>query len=205
MLSITIGTSSKFDDIAVSLVGALVADVVSLVVRTPADLLAIRLQVGTLESDNGDVDTTEIAGDWFSDAIKRLPAVILTDLPYLLMRITLNGLVAQGNEGFGRYELIYIVTACTCAVLTTPFDVARTRILIDSNDDPTDGIDGGSGQGLIMTMQTVMKETDGGFRNLFRGWFERLVYLGVAVAWLQPIIILAYLFIRDALLLEWFD
>lgn len=54
-------------------------------------------------------------------------------------------------------------------------------------------------------MQTVMDESEGGARNLFRGWFERLLYFGIAAAWLQPFFILSYVGIRDAVLLEWFD
>jgi hypothetical protein len=204
MLSMTLKTATKSDDIAVAIIGALVADVVSLIVRTPADLLAVRLQVGSIDSE-GVTDDSEIVGDWFSDAIKRLPAAILTDLPYLLTRIAANGLITQGTESIGQYELIYIVTACTCAILTTPFDVARTRILIDSNDDPRDGIDGGSGEGLLRTMKTVMAESDGGIRNLYRGWFERVIYFGIGRAWLEPLNIIGYIAIRDDILLQWFD
>jgi hypothetical protein len=203
MLAITLQTPTKWDNIIVSVIGALVADVVSLIVRTPADVLAIRLQVRSVA--DGDETDENIAGDWFRDSIRRLPAAVLTDLPYLLSRIVLNGLIARGDEGIGRYELIYVVTAIVCAFLTTPFDVARTRILVDSNDDPTDGIDGGSGEGLIRTMRTVMNESEGGVRNLFRGWFERVVYLGIGRAWLEPSLILAYIGIRDAVLLQWFD
>ena len=92
-----------------------------------------------------------------------------------------------------------------CAPLTTPFDVARTRILVNSNDDVEDSIDGGSGDGLLRTMRTVTGESDGGTRNLFRGWFERVVYLGIGRAWLESINIMGYNGIRDAVLLKWFD
>jgi hypothetical protein len=175
MLIMTLNTPGKVDNIIVSVIGALVADVITIIIRTPVDVRAVCLQVGTLESDD-DIDLSTIAGNWFSDGLKRLPAAVLTDVPYLISRIALNGLIAQGNEGIGRYKLIYIATACVCALLTTPFDVARTRIFVDSNDDPTDGIDGGSGEGVLMTMKTVIQESDGGVRNLFRGWFERVTY-----------------------------
>ena len=98
-----------------------------------------------------------------------------------------------------------ISTALVCGFLTTPFDVARTRILLDSDDDPTNGIDGGSGAGLITTMRTVTKEGEGGLANLFAGWLERTMYLGIGRAWLEPLQILGYMAIRDAILLEWFD
>ena len=63
----------------------------------------------------------------------------------------------------------YTTKACLCAFLTTPFDVARTRILLPA------------------------------------GWFERTVFLGVGRAWFDPLKVIGYLGIRDALLLKLFD
>eukprot|EP00547_Thalassionema_nitzschioides_P000553 CAMPEP_0194208232 /NCGR_PEP_ID=MMETSP0156-20130528/6742_1 /TAXON_ID=33649 /ORGANISM="Thalassionema nitzschioides, Strain L26-B" /LENGTH=483 /DNA_ID=CAMNT_0038935157 /DNA_START=229 /DNA_END=1680 /DNA_ORIENTATION=- len=203
MLNMALKTTTKVDDVAVAVIGALVADIFTIIVRTPADVLTIRLQVGTTEGTNETKE--EIAGDWINDGVKRLPAAVLTDLPYLLSRIALNGFIVQGNENIASYEVIYIFTATLCALLTTPFDVARTRILVDSNDDPTDGIDGGSREGVWRTLKTVMAESDGGARNLFRGWFERVLYLGIGKAWFGPINIIEYTGIRDAILLKWFD
>ena len=195
-------TPTHVDEVLVAVLGALIADVASLTIRTPVDTLAMRLQVSQQIAGGNE---TLAAGDWFTDAIQRLPAAILTDLPFLLSRIALNGFIASGHENIGGYELIYIATACTCALLTTPFDVARTRILVDSNDDPSDGIDGGSGEGLLRSMKTIMDEGDGGLRNLYAGWLERTIYLGIGRAWLEPLNIILYLGIRDALLLQWFD
>ena len=56
-----------------------------------------------------------------------------------------------------------------------------------------------------MTMQTITKEGDGGIRNLYAGWLERTVYLGIGRAWLEPLNIILYVFVRDVLLLQWFD
>lgn len=201
----------QLNDLSVSLTAALLADVASLAIRTPADTLAIRLQVataghgvnGTDEPDQEEVD--EKVGDWFVESLERLPAVILTDLPYLLSRIALYRLLIQGNVDLGRYELASISTALLCAFLTTPFDVARTRILVDSDADPTNGIDGGSGQGLVKTFRTIYNEGDGGIRNLFAGWLERTAYFGIGRAWLEPLQIVGYFALRDAILLEWFD
>lgn len=197
-------------DVAIALTAAMVADVVSLMVRTPTDALAIRLQVATGEQSHDNVtgnhtDVDAVVGNWFVESIERLPAVILTDLPFLLSRITLNRLVLRESTDLGRYEVAAISIALLCAFLTTPFDVARTRILIDSDDNPDNGIDGGSGEGLMRTFQTIKNEGDGGVRNLFAGWLERTAYLGVGRAWLEPLQLLGYMWIRDAILLEWFD
>lgn len=73
--------------------------------------------------------------------------------------------------------------ASIAALVTTPFDVARTRILVDSDGDFENGIDGGTGDGVIRTMRTVIQEGNGGYSNLFAGWFVRVLYLGLGRAW----------------------
>jgi Mitochondrial carrier protein len=209
--------------VQISVIAALVADIFSLMVKTPADTLATRLQVAKVPTKAeigagqgpGDQEAVEEAiqaevdaqvGNWFTESLERLPAIILTDLPYLLSRIAINQSLLNGNSiDIGRYEIMAITTALLCAFLTTPFDVARTRILIDSDNDPTNGIDGGSGEGLVRTFDKIMGEGDGGVRNLFAGWLERTLYLGVGRAWIEPFQMVGYAILRDMILLEWFD
>jgi hypothetical protein len=202
---------TTMSDLTIAISAALVADVVSLVIRTPADALAVRLQVATGESSHDDVtgnhtDVEAIVGNWFIESIERLPAIIVTDLPFLLSKIILRRIVFPEGIDIGRYEIASISTALLCAFLTTPFDVARTRLLVDSDDDPSNGIDGGLGGGLTLrTFQTIANEGDGGIRNLYAGWLERTAYLGVGRAWIEPLQLLGYMWIRDAILLEWYD
>lgn len=226
--------------VQISVVAALVADIFSLMVKTPADTLATRLQVAKVPTKDeitavhqeldaelvaaaGGEEAVEEAiqeaveeaiqaevdaqvGNWFTESLERLPAIILTDLPYLLSRIAINQSVLNGNSiDIGRYEVMAITTALLCAFLTTPFDVARTRILIDSDNDPTNGVDGGSGDGLVRTFEKIVSEGDGGVRNLFAGWLERTLYLGVGRAWIEPFQMVGYAILRDLILLEWFD
>ncbi len=40
--------------------------------------------------------------------------------------------------------------------------------------------------------------------NLFAGWFERTLFLGVGRAWFDPLKVIGYLGIQDALLLKLF-
>jgi len=196
--------ASRFNLIIVALTAAFLGDVVSLAARTPVDALALRLQVISGEEPDAEMKDLEV-GDWFGDSVKRLPAVIATDLPYLLSRISFNMILATGTENIGRYEVIAISTGIICSILTTPFDVARTRILVDSDGDPSNGLDGGSRQGVITCLRSISQEGDGGLRNLFAGWFERALYLGIGRAWLDPILLIVYVAIRDATLLKWFD
>jgi hypothetical protein len=187
MLSMT-----PISDVAVALSAAFMADVVSLLFRTPGDALALRLQAQDEE------------GDWSGDSLKRLPVVIATDLPYLLSKILLNRLFIHGSISIDRYTEFAIFSAVVAAFLTTPFDVARTRILVDSDGDFTNGIDGGSGDNLFEAMKKISKEGEGGVANLFAGWLERVLYLGIGRAWLEPLQIIGYVGIRDAVLLQWF-
>lgn len=184
---------ATLDGVIVALGAALVADIVSLCFRTPANTLALRLQ-----AQDGDV------GDWFGESLERLPMVIVSDLPYLLSKILLNRLFIHGSVSIDRYAEFAVLTAIIAAFLTTPFDVAQTRILVDSDGDFSNGLDGGSGEGVFEAMRKVAKEGEGGIANLFAGWFERVLYLGIGRAWLEPIQIIGYVGIRDAVLLEWF-
>jgi hypothetical protein len=211
-------TDALGGSISVALLAALVADVISLIVRTPADTLAIRLQSATGEEfeweEGQDAEVTESErryylqekiGNWFLESLERLPAVIVTDLPFLLSRIALNRILLQGGSvSLSRYEGIVLFSAILCSLLTTPFDVARTRILVDSDGDPTNGDDGGSGEGLVRTFRKIIEEGEGGIQNLFAGWLERVAYFGFGRAWIEPLQILGYIAIRDFILLEWF-
>lgn len=149
------------------------------------------------------------------DSWKQLPIIILTDLPYLLIKISLLRILATGHENIAEYTLLNTLLSCLCAVITTPFDVVRTRILVDSNGDPSDGLDGGlivkdasylerggSLKNILFTINAVVDESEHGFRNLFAGWYERVLYLGLSIAWFDSIRTLSYLGVRDFLLLK---
>ena len=218
-----IATSSYFSVLGINLLAAFVADVASLAIRVPADVLSLRLQVF------GNTNVKSDLSDWAKDSILLLPAMVTTDLPFLLSRIFLNAAVTTSGENLGRYEIETIAVACLCAFLTTPFDVARTRILLPTlpSEEVEDNI-GMIGQSesqrrrrlvasskyreqrrqklsVLITMKSIAAEGNGGLQNLFAGWIERTAFLGVGRAWLDPLRVIGYLGIRDALLLKLFD
>ena len=142
------------------------------------------------------------------DSWIRLPAMIYTDLPYLLSRIALTSWLVSsttstsGNINLIQYEIASIIIACLCAAATTPWDVAQTRIVLLANnkDKQTET----TTYSVRNIMKDIMKEDDGGISNLYAGWVERTIYLGIGRAWLDPIRIIGYLALRDAILLKWF-
>ena len=114
--------------------------------------------------------------------------------------------------------------ACLCAFLTTPFDVARTRILLPTlpseEEEEEDQLErvrrlvASSSKdreqrrqklSVLGTMRQVAAEGNGGVSNLFAGWIERTAYLGIGRSWLDPLRVIGYIGIRDALLLKLFD
>ncbi|KAG7363928.1 mitochondrial carrier protein [Nitzschia inconspicua] len=237
-------TMTPLGDTWIAVTGAFVGDVVSLCFRTPADALALRLQA-----------QNKTVGDWLGDSLARLPMVIATDLPYLLSKVVLNRWFIHGSLSVDQYAELAVFTAVIAAFVTTPFDVARTRILLDkqltliddSNTktedtmiwdahvdtesettklDETDStmiwdthVDAEleeaesntpaiastrPGYSVLQTMIQITKEGEGGVANLFAGWLERVLYLGIGRAWLEPVQLIGYIGIRDAVLLEWF-
>ncbi len=260
---------ASIDDLTLTLFSVFLGDVFSLAIKTPALTLSTRAQVETMIDDDIDLNmgesldcnstttskptgTRRTTMDVFQDSWKKLPIVILTDLPYLFLKIVLVRSLATGQENIAEYALLNTAVSCICAGITTPFDVVRTRVLVDSNGDPSDGLDGGlinsddegyrkrggNLKNIIYTMKLVMNETDanndfalqeeddidnsscelqegGGTaleknkqyfnaQNLFAGWYERVLYLGLSVAWFDSLRILSYVGIRDFVLLKIF-
>eukprot|EP00934_Nitzschia_sp_Nitz4_P007691 Nitzschia sp. Nitz4//scaffold61_size107673//103755//105104//NITZ4_004258-RA/size107673-processed-gene-0.69-mRNA-1//1//CDS//3329555779//7681//frame0 len=165
------------------LMAALAADVISLGVRTPANTLSVRLQ-----------DGNRTVGDWWGDSLERLPSIILTDLPYLLSKIYLGRQFLTGNLRVEQYAAFAMISAIVASLLTTPFDVARTHILLGGKNTTTN----------IWETMVEIAEDDGGWNNLFAGWLERVLYYGIGRAWLDPFYYVSYIGIRDAVLLQWF-
>lgn len=191
------GAASTISPIQAALAAAFVADLASLAIRTPADVYVLRRQVAPANS------TTALgreARDALRDSLPLFPAAILTDVPYLLLRLVGNFLVAGGGEDLGTYEVETVLVACLCAALTTPLDVARTRIFVAAG---TAG-EGPPDPSVLRTMRNVTGEGEGGILNLYAGCLERTAYFGIGRAWFDPIRIIGYLGLRDAVLLQWF-
>ena len=197
MLGAGAGAASTISPIQAALAAAFVADLASLAIRTPADVYVLRRQVAPANS------TTALgreARDALRDSLPLFPAAILTDVPYLLLRLVGNFLVAVGGEDLGTYEVETVLVACLCAALTTPLDVARTRIFVAAG---TAG-EGPPDPSVLRTMRNVTGEGEGGILNLYAGCLERTAYFGIGRAWFDPIRIIGYLGLRDAVLLQWF-
>ena len=205
-----------YSTLVVSLLAAFVADIVSLALRTPADVLSLRLQVFGDKNVNSDLSS------WARDSFALLPSMILCDIPYLLSRIFLNAAITTSSDNLSKYEVETVAVACLCAFLTTPFDVARTRILLPTipSDEEGDGSikplrrliapskyreERRQQVSVPLTMKRIAAEGNGGIQNLYAGWGLRTVFLGLGRGWFDPIRLIGYLGLRDAILLKLFD
>ena len=106
----------------------------------------------------------------------------------------------MNNVIFSRIFISFIVFSLKCDINGIPCSHIIFYYCWNWNS-----ADGGSGESLRQTFRTIVQESDDGIANLFRGWFERALYLGIGRAWLEPLQIVGYIAIRDAILLEWFD
>lgn len=236
--------SLHMDDLSITLLSVLIADIISLVIRTPALAFSTRRQaentvdvelimeteeelllenpslkeddLETVENDLVENESvklfpqklirSDVWSELWDDTLRQIPVVIITDLPYLLLKISALRLLANGTENIGEFTLLNISVSFLVAALTTPFDVARTRILVDSDVNAANGLDGGSGENILTAMVNISKEGESNkevrLQNLYKGWLERSFYFGIGLAWLDPFRILAYLAIRDYILLE---
>ena len=144
-----------------------------------------------------------------------MPVLVKTDLPYLLSRILLSYVLTETATGdwlaapLQADELRTILAAAVCSIATTPFAVARTRILLATDLSPrTTRKDAaaappvGGGQGVRECLRELQESEGRG--ALFAGWRVRLLYNGVLVAALVPLRSLGYYGLRDAVILEFF-
>ena len=99
-------------DWTVAVLATLVASVASTAIRTPVDALSTRLQVARIndrpngtfhnhqeEEEEEERISHEQVGDWFTESLERLPVLVVTDVPYLLCRVVLNGALDPRDAG----------------------------------------------------------------------------------------------------------
>ena len=106
-----------------------------------------------------------------------------------------------------REQALFVTAAVLTALVTTPLDVARTRLLLERADEAA-SLKGGellpieSPARLWDTVAAIGR--DEGVEALFRGALLRVLYTGVVVAALIPIRTLGYVAVRDWFILERF-
>lgn len=222
-------TFTTFDDLSNVLISVVVADVASLAFRTPAVIYSVRKQaekaidiatVDEFDKEGNLINILDVDGDlefpekqenntgmnFWADCVEQLPVIIITDLPYLVLKTVILRSIVSGGESVFQYDVLNTLAALVASFITTPFDVVRTRILVDSDLDPQNGLDGGSKEGILEAMKTILYENGSPrVENLYRGWLERIFYYSIGIAWLEPVRLLCYYGIRDVLLLEVFS
>ena len=140
-------------------------------VRAPADVLATRAQVRRRVEEVA-TTTAETAAIGF----RRWPTLFAAELPYSLLRILgLAALDAAAPAGGGVLDATErtVAVAVVAALLTTPLDVARTRVLLRTAPGAADA----GPPALAATLAEVAAEG-----SLFSGAALRVAYTGVVVS-----------------------
>lgn len=177
--------------LALALLSASAASAAALVVRVPADVLATRAQVRRRGKEVA-TTTAEAATIGF----RRWPTLFAAELPYGLLRILgLAALDAAAPAGGGVADATArtVAVAVVAALLTTPLDVARTRVLLRT----APGADDAGPSALAATLAEVAAEG-----SLFSGAALRVAYTGVVVAAFIPLRSLLYVGLRDWIILD---
>ena len=177
--------------LALALLSASAASAAALVVRAPADVLATRAQV---RRRGEEVATTTAAAA--AVGFRRWPTLFAAELPYSLLRILgLAVLDAAAPAGGGVLDATArtIAVAVIAALLTTPLDVARTRVLLRTAPGAADA----GPPALAATLAEVAAEG-----SLFSGAALRVAYTGVVVAAFIPLRTLFYVGLRDWIILD---
>lgn len=200
------------------------------IVRAPADVLVTRAQVGrgglsfAQDDEEDDDEDMESLGLSLREGLSKVPILLAADLPYVLSRTvvvaalrellatgstTLQPLLTMASEASPllREQALFVTAAVLTALVTTPLDVARTRLLLERADEAA-SLKGGellpieSPARLWDTVAAIGR--DEGVEALFRGALLRVLYTGVVVAALIPIRTLGYVAVRDWFILERF-
>ena len=177
--------------LALALLSASAASAAALVVRAPADVLATRAQVRR-RGEEVATTTAEAAAVGF----RRWPTLFAAELPYSLLRILgLAALDAAAPAGGGVLDATErtVAVAVVAALLTTPLDVARTRVLLRTAPGAAES----GPPALAATLAEVAAEG-----SLFSGAALRVAYTGVVVAAFIPLRTLFYVGLRDWIILD---
>ena len=118
-------------------------------------------------------------GSALQDGWRKVPTLVVTDLPFSLARTAtyltlkqsgaLSDLLSGIPNSTTRDSLLLVLCASVCALLTTPLDVARTKLIVEKTNDSN----------VIECLQAIVREE--GAKGLMKGSLLRTIYWGVIV------------------------
>ncbi|GMH87026.1 hypothetical protein TrST_g1508 [Triparma strigata] len=188
-----------------------IAGLADVSVRAPVDLIVTRSQASSTGIDtswldldqDGKVTKEELSlslGSALQEGWRKVPTLVVTDLPFSLARtatyLTLkqSGALSDVLSGIPnsttRDSLLLVLCTSVCALLTTPLDVARTKLIVEKTNDSN----------VIECLQGIVREE--GAKGLMKGVLLRTIYWGVIVAAITPLRSLGYTAFRDVILLN---
>eukprot|EP00444_Apocalathium_aciculiferum_P007535 CAMPEP_0183410534 /NCGR_PEP_ID=MMETSP0370-20130417/19643_1 /TAXON_ID=268820 /ORGANISM="Peridinium aciculiferum, Strain PAER-2" /LENGTH=415 /DNA_ID=CAMNT_0025593381 /DNA_START=72 /DNA_END=1319 /DNA_ORIENTATION=+ len=168
--------------------------------KTPGQLLKIKQQTEAVLEDSKPALATLLLQapprPFWEECLTSYPVLALSEVPQVMLRsIIFVWLHSQPNAAsFIGYDiLIFTIAAAISALVCTPLDVARTRLLLDGR-----GV-----QELPSMLVSIFREE--GAAGFFAGWLPRLMWNGVTVGIVLGLCRMSYEDIRALFLLDVLD
>mmetsp|Transcript_100237 Transcript_100237/g.323032 ORF Transcript_100237/g.323032 Transcript_100237/m.323032 type:complete len:150 (+) Transcript_100237:1197-1646(+) len=130
------------------------------------------------------------------ECLTSFPVLALSDVSQVMLRtIIFVWLHSQPDAAsfVGSNILLFTIASTVAALVCTPLDVARTRLLLDGR-----GV-----QELPSTLASICREE--GSAGIFAGWLPRLIWNGVTVGIVLGLCRMSYEDIRALFLLDVLD
>eukprot|EP01064_Diplonema_japonicum_P006004 TRINITY_DN13973_c1_g1_i5.p1 TRINITY_DN13973_c1_g1~~TRINITY_DN13973_c1_g1_i5.p1 ORF type:complete len:307 (+),score=35.98 TRINITY_DN13973_c1_g1_i5:39-959(+) len=155
-------------DWAVNATSAALGEIVASHIRVPMEIIKQRLQVGKVRNISEALSSMRRTG-----AFVGYKATLARDIPFSILQYPMYEKGKQwvaGSETLPAYEAA-LIGACTgsiSAFITTPFDVCKTRVMLQASL---------SNHGPLTSLRCIYAQE--GLRGLYKGCLTRSVWMGL--------------------------
>lgn len=165
------------------MIAASLAEIVSCAVRVPYEVVKMRSQtaIGEKVASNMTIFRTIMANEGFVGVYRGFNSTVIRDLPFSAIQypiweqLKLSHLKRNKKPVSAIESALYgSVAGAIAAFVTTPLDVAKTRIMLAEKSDKV-----ASGS-VLEALRSVKKER--GIKGLFAGVVPRVIWISVGAA-----------------------
>ena len=158
-------------------------EVTSLIVRVPVEIIKQRMQVSAAGSKSLDIFKAILRNEGPKGLLRGYTTTVLREVPFSLIEMPLWEWLKQTWAQKSNVEKVTPVQSAACgalagalsAAVTTPLDVAKTRIMLAEPGSPL-----ALKQSASLALEIVFKER--GFKGLFAGILPRITWTSIGGA-----------------------
>lgn len=162
---------------------ASLGEVASCLVRVPYEVIKMRSQtlIGTQPSTNTSIFKAIVAREGYAGLYRGFASTVYRDLPFSALQYPIWEILKRyhhrksGRPATAAESAYYgSIAGGTSAFLTNPLDVAKSRVMIATHNDPL-----ASGK-LLVAIKSIYREQ--GIKGLFAGVVPRVIWISVGAA-----------------------